>query len=192
MSQLGLFLSSEVRAEILNLLFDGRGHALHLRDLHRRTSFALRTVQTELVHLKNLDLVNSRKDGNRVYYEANTSHPLFELIIQFVERTSGIPERLREIFSNIEGVEISFIYGSFAKGSIKARSDIDLMIIGNAGLRTLIPKLNAAGEAIGREINPHIISRRNWRQKIAVGDHFFKSVLNEPKIFIVGDEDELS
>jgi predicted nucleotidyltransferase len=192
MNLLAQILSSQVRAEIFRLLFNEDKKSIHLRDLQRQSGLSIGTIQKEIANLKELDLLTSKRDGNRLYYTANTDHPVYKEICGLVEKTSGIAERLKEALSSIKGVEFAFIFGSYAKGEEKAHSDIDLIIIGNIGLRTLSSVFKNLTEHAQREINPHVYSMKSWKEKLKKKDHFIKSVLSEKKVFLIGDEDVLT
>jgi predicted nucleotidyltransferase len=192
MNILTRLLSSQVRAEIFRLLFNRQETSIHLRDLQRKSGLSIGTIQKEMTHLKEMDLVVPQRDGNRLYYAANTSHPLYSEICGLVEKTSGAVEKLKEVLSKTEGIECAFIFGSFAKGDEKAHSDIDLIIIGDIGLRVLSSKFKFITEQTEREINPHIYSLKSWKERIKKKDHFVRSIKGEKKIFLIGDEDVLS
>lgn len=191
MNLLAQLLSSQVRAEIFRLLFSGDKISIHLRDLQRQSGLSIGTIQKEIAHLKELDLVTSERDGNRLYYTANTDHPLYKEICGLVEKTSGIAEQLKETLSSIKGIECAFIFGSYAKGEEKSHSDIDLIVIGNVGLRTLSSVFKNLTEQTQREINPHIYSMKSWKEKLKKKNHFIKSILDDDKIFLIGDENVL-
>lgn len=191
MSLLAQLLSSQVRAEIFRLLFNGNKSAIHLRELQRKSQLSIGTIQKEISHLKKLDLIIPKRDGNRLYYTANSEHPIYKEICGLVEKTSGTAENIKEILNSIKGIECAFIFGSAAKGEEKSHSDIDLIIIGNVGQRELSSKFKGITEIIQRELNPHIYSMKSWKEKLQKKDHFIKSVLNNEKIFLIGDEDVL-
>lgn len=132
------------------------------------------------------------RDGNRLYYTANSDHPLYREICALVDKTSGIIERLKKVLDSVNGIECVFVFGSFAKGEEKSHSDIDLIIIGDVGMRTLSSKFKELTEQTEREINPHIYSLKSWKDKLKKKDHFIKSVLNNEKIFIIGDQNVLN
>ena len=115
MNILAQLLSSQVRAEIFRLLFNGNKTAIHLRDLQRKSDLSIGTIQKEIAHLKELDLVIPERDGNRLYYTANSNHPLYKEICGLVEKTSGIVEKLKDTLRSIKGIQCVFIFGSFAK-----------------------------------------------------------------------------
>ncbi len=76
-NRLAELLSSRARAEIFRLLLDGTGQELHVREIERRSGLNDSTLRQELRKLVRLELVQSRRDSNRVYYRANTENPLF-------------------------------------------------------------------------------------------------------------------
>ena len=191
MNLLAQLLSSQVRAEIFRLLFNGNKTSIHLRDLQRKSQLSIGTIQKEIGNLKSLDLVIPERDGNRLYYTANTAHPLYSDICNLVEKTNGIVENLKRLLSSISDIECAFIFGSYAKESEKAHSDIDLIIIGEISLRSISARLKSITEKIEREINPHVYSKKTWKDKLKKKDHFIKGVSSEKKIFLVGDENVL-
>lgn len=191
MDALTQIFSSRVRAEIFCLLFDGRKTSIHLRELQRKSGLSIGTIQKEIARLTKLDLVVPLRDGNRLYYTANYNHPLYKEISGMVEKTTGITQKIREALGTIPGVECAFIFGSYAKGEEKAHSDIDLMVIGNTGLRALSTKLSALTNKFEREINPHIYSKKSWKEKLQKKDHFIQNILSEKKLFLIGGADAL-
>lgn len=184
-------ISSQVRAEIFRLLFNNKKPSIHLRDLQRKSQLSIGTIQKEITHLKKLDLIVPERDGNRLYYSANANHPLFKDICSLVEKTTGVAENLKNILNTVEKIECAFIFGSYAKGEEKSHSDIDLIVIGDVGLRALSSKLKEMTEQIEREVNPHVYSFKTWKEKLKKKDHFIRSLLNDKKIFLIGDEDVL-
>jgi len=189
MNLLTQILSSQVRAEIFRLLFNSDKSSIYLRDLQRQSGLSIGTIQKEIAHLKVLDLVTAKRDGNRLYYTANSNHPLYQEICGLVEKTSGVAESLKKVLGSIKRIECAFIFGSFARGEERSHSDIDLIVIGDVGLRTLSTKLKELTEQAHREINPHIYSVKSWKEKLKKKDHFINSVVRGKKIFLIGDEE---
>ena len=70
-------------------------------------------------------------------------------------------------------------------------SDIDLMVIGDISSRKLSSILSKPKNELGREINYVVFDVGDFRNKVNSEEHFLNTVLNEEKIFLVGDEDEL-
>jgi predicted nucleotidyltransferase len=181
----------QVRAEVLRLLFAEEGRELHLRELTRQCGLSLGTLQTEVEKLRAADLLLTRRDGNRLYFRANAAHPLFTDLRQLVLKTAGLREVLADALRDVSGIELAFVFGSLASGDGKAGSDVDLMVIGDAGLRALAPRLRKAAEQLGREINPVTMTAADFardRTKKA----FLRDVLAKEKLFIKGNDHELA
>ena len=191
MGLLAKILSSRVRSEIFRLLFGLSDQELHVREIERRTGLSIGTVRQELQKLLQMDLLSSRRDGNRLYYCANKEHPLFPDIQNIVLKTSGIVEPLKKVLGK-ESIKIAFIFGSLANNREGAASDLDLMVIGPVELRTLSGWLSGISEKIGREINPHVMSVKEYRKRKRAGEHFLNRVMESSKIFIKGSEDDLA
>ena len=190
MNRLADLLSSRARSEIFRLLFGGSEEELHGREIQRRSGLNDSTIRQELRKLVRLDLVWRRKESNRVYYRAKTENPLYPEIRNLVLKTSGLGDVLRLALRD-QRIHIAFVFGSIASGEEKAGSDVDLMVIGNLGLRDLSRLLSGVADKVGREINPHVLHDHEFRRRIQAGEHFVSTIIREPKIFIIGSKDEL-
>ena len=159
--------------------------------MERQAGLSHSTIRQDLQKLVKLDLVTTRRDGNRLYYRANTDHPLYPEIRRLVLKTSGLVEILKRILGR-EDINLAFIFGSLASSKERAASDVDLMVIGSVGFRTLTSKLIEASDQIGREINPHPFTVEEYQRRKEKGDHFLSNVLESPKLFIIGTENDLA
>jgi DNA-binding transcriptional ArsR family regulator len=182
-------LSSKAKAEIFRVLFDEPAE-LYMRDIERKTGLAIGSVQQVLKDLTELDLVSSRKDGNRLYYSANRQNPLYIDIHNMVVKTVGAVGVLSRSLKE-DSIKLAFIFGSLARDEEKAHSDIDLFVIGDIGLRKLSEILSKAKTQLGREINPHAMTVKEFLKRIRAKDHFVNRVLENQKLFVKGTEDEL-
>lgn len=184
-------VSSRRKAEVLRLLFGVEPKEVYLRDLARQAGLALRTVQQELAKLGSAGLVTSRRDGNRLYYQANRKSPVYGDLRNIVLKTAGLADVLRTALHGAD-VELAFVFGSIAAGSAQSESDLDLLVIGPLGLRRLTKALHGTALKLGREINPHVLTRGEFASRKRSGDHFISSLLASPRLFIIGTEDELA
>ena len=191
MNTLSIILSSRARAEIFRLLFSGSEGELHIREIQRRSGLNDSTIRQELKKLADLGLVSGRKDSNRIYYSANKNNPLYQDIKNLVIKTSGLADVFKNALQD-ERIEISFIFGSIPKGEMNSGSDVDLMVIGDIGLRGISSLLSGIPEKTGRDVNPYVLKRTEFQKRLQNKEHFLTSVLQSPKIFITGNEHDLS
>lgn len=191
MSSILSTLFPKVRAELLRLLFCGQSVRLHVRELARQSGLTLGTVQDELKKLTAAGLLLNQRDGNRLYYFANELHPIFPDLRAIVLKTTGLRDVLTSALAELPGIEFAFVFGSLAADSAKAGSDVDLLILGSASLRSLAPRLRPASADLHREINPHAITPAEWTRRLKADDAFIRRVSAEPKLWLKGDAREL-
>ena len=117
---------------------------------------------------------------------------MYPELASLVAKTSGLREVLVKALEGAKGVRVAFVFGSLARGVGQAASDVDLMVIGEIGLRAIAPRLRPAINSIGREINPVVMSPAGFSSKIKGGDAFLRNVMAAEKLFIVGGPDELA
>ncbi len=172
------------------MLFGAANRELHVREIERRSGFADATVRQELKRLLGLGLIESRRDGNRTYYKANTEHPLYPDIRNLVLKTSGLVEVLNRALDSSD-IRLAFVFGSIAAGTESAGSDLDLFVIGDVTLRRIGKMISGVSETLGREVNPHVFSVEEFARRKRSGDHFVSTVLKSPKLFVTGTEYEL-
>lgn len=184
-------VSSRVKAEVLRILFGLSHPRVHFRELARQAGLSVGTVRQELQRLVRIGLVSSERDGNRVYFAANPAHPLYNVMTELVVKTDGVAGILNEALKGEPSVEVAFIFGSVAKGAANAASDVDLMVIGEVGLRRLAKLISGVSEKVGREVNPHTMTPEEFLRRRQKDDHFLRTVLSSPKLFVKGTEHEL-
>ncbi|NLE39478.1 MAG: nucleotidyltransferase domain-containing protein, partial [Pirellulaceae bacterium] len=125
-------------------------------------------------------------------YEANPECPFYAELAMLIKKTSGLTDVLKGALVGLAPrIDAAFVYGSHARGTTNARSDVDLMVIGEVGFGEVVSALAEAQELIGREINPSVYSPEEFREKAQSGHHFIQAVLADKKIFLLGDENGL-
>jgi len=183
-------LSSNSRAKLLGLFFLNPRNRYYLRQIETLTQLPLRTIQREAARLEICGLLVKEADGNRTYYRANQDSSIFPEIKSVVMKTMGLEALLREMVDDLD-IEVAFIYGSYAENQETPESDIDLMVIGDISSRKLHSAFSKSEAFSRREVNTMVITSSEFRNRLSRGDHFLTEVLRGPKIFIIGNEDEL-
>lgn len=185
------FTRGRIMREVLGLLMSTPDQELHTREIARRVRADAHPVQRALEQLMSTGLVESRRLGNLRLWSVCQDSPLVPSIRDVVRRTTGAAERLRHSLGAAPGVQLAFLFGSYASGSDKLGSDIDLFLIGSIDWRRLSRELTAMSGELGREINPVVWSLDDLAQPTATQGRFIRNLLSKPRIWLVGDDDEL-
>jgi predicted nucleotidyltransferase len=185
-------LFGKVRQRVLGLLFGRADRRFYQQDVVRAVGAGTGAVQRELAALVEAGLVTRSRDGNRVYYQANQSAPVFPELRGLMLKTVALAEVVREALAPLaDRILSAFIYGSLAAGFERLDSDVDLVVIGEVSLREVVGALADAQEALGREINPVVYSPQEIEERLARAEGFISRVVNGPRIVLLGDENVL-
>jgi predicted nucleotidyltransferase len=167
--------------------------AWYLAELARHLETHPSSLQRELARLVAAGILVARRDGNRVYYQANVECPFLAELQGLLRKTAGLVDVLRRAIEPLDGaVRLAFVFGSTARGEERPTSDVDVFVVGDIGLAALAPTLRHAERAIGRAINPVTMTVEEFRQRIRDGDHFVTSLLQTQRLFLVGADDDLA
>ncbi len=150
-------------------------------------------VQRELEKLAQSGLVTVHKIGNQKHFQANPDAPIFAELRGIMLKTVGLADILRlALLPLSDKIQAAFIYGSIAKGKDTAKSDIDVLIIGNGlAYADMYDALSANESSLGRPVNPSIYSMQELQRKLAEDNTYVSRVLEQPKIFLIGSADDL-
>lgn len=192
MSPLSSILFSDYRSRVLGLLLLHPERTYYLREIARITGTVPGTLKRELDKLLEVGLLTVKKVGNQNHYRANQDCPVYVDLANVLRKTSGINDVIMNaILPLCENLQNVFIYGSMASGKENIKSDIDLMLIGDIHYKELVQLLHPLQEQLGREINPKILSVKEWGKLIKDNGAFVQDVMNKPKLFIIGNEQQL-
>ncbi len=191
-TSLGTLLFGKTRRAVLALTFGRPEEAFYVRQVARYAATGNGVVQSELEQLAAVGILTRRPSGRQVYYQANPECPIFQELRTLVVKTAGVAEVLREALVPLaDHIQAAFVYGSFAAERQGPKSDVDVMVIGDANLSEVVEALAPAQERLGREINPTVYPPAEFRTKAHAGHSFLTAVIRGPKVFLIGDVHEL-
>jgi len=186
----GLF--GKTRQAVLAFLYLRSDSSFYTRQILDALRIGRGTVQRELKNLTDTGIISREVQGRQVYYRANEKCPIFNELRSIIRKTFGVADVLRQSLAPLaDKVQVSFIFGSVARSADDRRSDIDLMVIGRITFGEVVSLLKPAEEMVGREINPVVYPVAEFKKKVKSDHHFVRTVVEEAKIFVIGDEDEL-
>jgi predicted nucleotidyltransferase len=183
--------SSRVRVEILSTFLMNPEKERYVREVARITGEDYKNVSMELRNLEEIGLLSSRNEGNLKFFGINKEFVVYEELKSIFMKTKGAVGVLKEAVSREKSIDYAFIYGSFATGTERAESDIDLIVIGEISLEGVLALLRRPEEILSREINVSLYDLQEIKKRVKDHDPFIMEVLGGSKIMLTGDEDEL-
>jgi predicted nucleotidyltransferase/DNA-binding HxlR family transcriptional regulator len=185
-------LLGEIRTAVLAALLLRPEQRLHVRELVRLTGASPGALHRELTSLVDQGVLTRQQVGRQVFYQANEACPVLPELTGLIRKTAGLADVLRAALSPLsERIDGAFVYGSMAKDTVHAHSDVDIMIVGAIGFAEAVLALSPAQLALRREVNPMVLSREQFLFKRGDQDGFVAGVWKDPKVWVMGSMDEL-
>ncbi len=187
-------LFTRVQQRVLGLLFGQPDRRFQSAELIRLAKGGTGAVHRQLGRLASAGLVTVTQSGNQKHYQARRDSPIFEDLHRLVVKTVGLAEPLRQALGPKAGaIRAAFVYGSAAKGTDKATSDIDLLVISDSlSYAEVFEAVQPAEAALGRTVNPTVLTLAEWRSKRARVDSVAARIAQQPRVFVIGSDDDLA
>ena len=179
---------------MLGLLFGQPDRRFFANELIDLTGSGSGAVQRELQRLTGSGLVTATKEGSRRYFQANAAAPLFEELRGIVLKTVGAADPISAALKPLESqVRLALVYGSVAKGTETASSDLDLLVVSDSiALEQLYSALASAERKLARKISVTLYTPAEYQHRWAGKDPFLTKVLAGKHLTLIGDVRELA
>ena len=186
-------LFSNVQQRVLAYLFGQPERSFFATELIKLAGGGSGAVQRELARLEDSGLVMVTRLGTQKHYQANPKSPIFSELCGIAQKTVGLAEPLREALKPLaKRIDAAFVFGSVAKRNDTAASDIDVLVLSDSvEYADVFAVLQSAETKLGRTVNPTVYTPPNWRRKRKDGNAFVVRVSAQPKIFLLGSEEDL-
>jgi predicted nucleotidyltransferase len=186
-------LFSTTQQRVLAYLFGQPERSFFATELIRLAGGGSGAVQRELARLVDSGLVTVSRVGTQKHYQANPKSPIFAELCAIAQKTVGLAEPLREALTPLaKRITAAFVFGSVAKRSDTAASDIDVLVLSDSvDYADVFAALQPAEAKLGRTVNPTVYTPANWRKKRKGGNAFVVKVAAQPKAFLIGTEEDL-
>ena len=185
------FIFSPYRRQVLALLLLRPDERFHVRELERLTGISAGSLHRELKAMAEAGLLIREHQGNQVLYQADCSCSIFEELASIFRKTVGLGSELTTALEPIaDRIDVAFVFGSMDSGQQHARSDLDICVLGEVQLLDVVIALGSVQESLRREINPVVMSAKQFANDLAAHERFAERLVAEPKIFVIGDENE--
>jgi len=181
---------SKARVSLLTFFCLNPGKQFYVREIERKTNLTYISVSNELKNLQEFGLLKSKFNGNQKNFWIDEHFILYEDLQKLILKTEGVSKTITDNFSSLKNIEFLFIYGSFASGKADVQSDLDLFVVGDISYDDFIDITVKNEKTIGRLINFTIYKHEDLISRIKNQDSFIMNVLKEPKIMIIGTENE--
>lgn len=185
-----LFIS-RVRVKILQLFFSSPGGLFHVREIVRRVSEEINAVRRELGRMEKFGMMVSEWRANRRLYRFRKDYIFYSELLGLVAKTVGLGGNIIKNRQKIGKIKFAFLSVRFLEGKSSEAEDVDLLIVGSVvlpELQVLVSDEQAKREG---EINYSFMDVAEFQFRVRRRDPFILRVLMQPKVMLLGAEEEL-
>ncbi|HEY5922691.1 MAG TPA: nucleotidyltransferase domain-containing protein [Kofleriaceae bacterium] len=184
-------LFTRTQQRVLGLLFGQPERSFGTVELISLAGSGRGTVQRELERLARSGLVTIKSVGQQKRYQANDKAPIFDELRKIVEKTMGVPDALRRALEPLAPrIAFAALFGSVAKASDMALSDIDVLVVSDeVTLEDLYAAFERAEQRLGRRVSPTLYTRKEYVNRRRTGHPFLKNVMEGKHVVLLGSED---
>lgn len=184
-------LFTATQQKVLGLLFGSPNRSFYATEIIAAAGVGSGSVQRELARLERSGLVTTRKVGSQKHFQANPAAPIFDELTRIASKTFALADPIRKALGKLESkIELAFVYGSVAKGSATASSDVDVLIVGDRiRLEEVFKALDPVEAKLQRKISPTILTRAEFDRRAGAKEGFLSRVLEGSYIPLIGDMD---
>lgn len=183
-------LFTPVQQRVLGLLFGQPERSFGSGEIIRLAASGTGAVHRQLLRLEAAELVEVTRMGNQKHYRARRDSPIFAELHGLIVKTVGIVDPLRVALAPLaDRIALAFIFGSVAKGSDTATSDLDLLVVSDElDYSEVYRAVERAERVMARPVNPTVMRPAEWRAAKAKKDSFVSRIAGQHRIFVLGNE----
>lgn len=120
-------------------------------------------------------------------FQAHAQSPVYAELVSVTRKTLGAVPLLQEALAPLlPKLQAAWVYGSVARQTDTAHSDVDVMLVGNDLLLSEVLELLLPAEAqLGRKINPNCYTTEEFERRRREPDSFVNRVLSQPVLPLI-------
>lgn len=182
---------SRVRVKLLELFLGNPGSIFHVRDIVRRVDEEINAVRRELLHMEKCGMVSKEPRANRLFYRFREDYPLYFDLLALINKTKNLGGDILKNRNKIGKIKYAFLSGKFIRNKISAPNEVEMLIVGNVVLPQVAQFVRVEETKRSREVNYTVMSEDEFTFRKARRDPFLISILEKPRVMIIGDEEEM-
>lgn len=184
---------SNTQQRVLGLLFGQPERSFFATELIALAGAGSGAVQREVQRLAESGLVTVTRLGNQKHVQANAASPIFAELRGIAFKMLGPAEALRaSLMTLAPRLRAAWLYGSVAKGTDRAQSDIDVLLVARddtgLALEDVFAVLAPAEKSLGRPVSPTLYTEKEFQRRMANGNAFLTKVMAGERVLLIGDE----
>jgi len=185
-------IPSKARRKILELFFHHHLENYYLRQIVREIDEEVNAVKRELDILTEEKVITKEKRLNKVFYTLNKNYYFYDEFLRVFTKTDRLAVTIKKQLPKIGKTKFIALSMKFSKRQVIKEGEIYLLVVGTIVIPELAAIVAEEEKQLGRDINYTAMNEEEFAFRKKNNDPFIWRFLKQPKIMLVGTEDELS
>lgn len=177
------FLFTPTVQRVLRATLAQPGRSFYMRELVALADGGKGNTQRQIEKLIDAGVLREEdRRGRQRSIRANTEFFLYPELCSIARKSFALSEPLVKALEPFSAdIDEAFVFGSVAKGADRARSDIDLAVIGCVSLARLSEAMLAVEQELGRPVHLNVYEPDEWQELLA-NDSVIAQIANGSKL----------
>ncbi len=184
-------IPSKARRKILEFFFHHPGETFYLRKIVREIIEEVNAVKRELDILSEEKLLLKERRLNKIYYSLNKNYHLFDEFTRIFTKTTSLANAVYKNQSALGKIKYVAVSLKFSKNVIIKEDEIYLLFVGVVVIAEVEGIIHESERTFGRPINYTVMTEDEFVFRKKNNDPFIWRFLKQPKVMLVGQEDDL-
>ncbi|MFA6080981.1 MAG: hypothetical protein WC741_01060 [Patescibacteria group bacterium] len=184
-------IPSKARRKILELFFHHPTENFYLRRVVREINEEVNAVKRELDILTEEKLLLRERRLNKVYFSLNKNYQLYDEFLRIFSKTNKLATSIHSNLSKIGKIKFVAVSTKFPKKLIIKDDEIYLLLVGIIVVVEIESIIKEVEKEFGSPINYSTMTESEFVFRKKNNDPFIWRFLKQPKIMLVGVEEEL-
>lgn len=184
-------IPSKVRRKILSLYFHNIDQSYYLREIVRLTDEEVNAVKRELDILHDAKVLTRERRTNKVFYALNKNYQLYDEFLRIFTKETTLAELIYKNSSRLGKIKFIAVSTKFSKKAAIKEDEIYVLFVGIVVIPEVESIMQAARKEFGWDINYTVMTEDEVQFRKRNNDPFLWKFLKQPKVMLVGQEEEL-
>lgn len=184
-------IPSKARRKILEFFFHRPTEPFYLRRIVREIGEEVNAVKRELDILTDEKLLTRERRLNKIYYSLNRNYHLYDEFTRIFSKTTPTAATIYKNLSNIGKIKYIAVSLKLSKNIPIKEDEIHLLFVGVVVVAEVEAIIKDGEKNFGHPINYTVMTEDEFQFRKKNNDPFIWRFLKQPKVMLVGSEDEL-
>lgn len=174
---------SKARVLLLDFFLSQGEREFHMRGLAERLNLKINSVRRELLNLKKIGLLKSRKEKNREVFYVSPDFPIYSELVEIFGKVGKKEKGISDLLKKAGKIKLAVLCGKFLK---KTQAPVDLLLVGEVNKKHFSKILDILSrEFKSDDIKYTVFTEKEYHFRQMCHDKFLIEIFSNPHKIVI-------